>query len=184
TRRCNRSLARSPPRRPGSVGRIRRAVSSSSVWTRGSNMNDSRRVRTRRGAAAARCLSLLLVAGDAACNGPFDAPNQNYGTLQDLKGRVAVLTATQGLLVPTRASFFFNAQTLGILGREGYNLDVSNPQAIPNWYTVLGPDLAAGVWTNAYRVFKQANLVVNALDGVVDMTDAEKEGIRGFAQTM
>ena len=51
-------------------------------------MNDSRRVRTRRGAAAARCLSLLLVAGDAACNGPFDAPNQNYGTLQDLKGRV------------------------------------------------------------------------------------------------
>src|SRR6266516_5820832 len=65
-------------------------------------------------------------------NGPFDASNQNFATIQDLTGpnpsRVAVLTATQGLLAVTRASFAFNAQTLGILGREGYNLDVSNPQ--------------------------------------------------------
>ncbi len=135
----------------------------------------------------------FLAAALAACNGPFDAPNQNYGTLEDLRSnpsRAAVLAATLGLLTGTRASFGFNAQTLGILGREGYNLDVSNPQAIPNWYTVLSPNLAAGVWTNGYQVFKQANVVTAALDRVTDtnrvtgMTDAEKEGVRGFAQTI
>jgi starch-binding outer membrane protein, SusD/RagB family len=134
-------------------------------------------------AADARSLFALLLVASSACNGAFDAPNQNFGTLQDLTGRVAILTATQGLLVPTRTSFAFNAQTLGILGREGYNLDVSNPQAIPNFYTVLG-DLAAGVWNNTYRVFKQANLVISAANAAGDLTDREKEAVRGFAQTV
>jgi hypothetical protein len=128
----------------------------------------------------------LLAVTLSSCNGPFDAPNQNAGTLQDLTAtptRVGVLTATQGLLTLSRLSFGFNALTLGIFGREGYNLDVSNPQNIPNYYTVLG-DLTAGVWTNAYRAFEQANLVTGALDRVIDMTAAEREGVRGFAQTM
>jgi hypothetical protein len=128
----------------------------------------------------------LLAVTLSSCNGPFDAPNQNAGTLQDLTAtptRVGVLTATQGLLTLSRLSFGFNALTLGIFGREGYNLDVSNPQNIPNYYTVLG-DLTAGVWTNAYRAFEQANLVTGALDRVADMTAAEREGVRGFAQTM
>src|SRR5260370_23153182 len=93
------------------------------------------------------------------------------------------MTATQGLISLTRGSANFNALTLGIFGREGYNLDVSNPQNIPNFYTVLG-NLAAGVWNNTYQAFEQANLVMGALDRVVDMTGAEREGVRGFAQTI
>ena len=135
----------------------------------------------------------FLAAALHACHGPFDAPNQNYGPLEDLRSnpsRAAVLTATLGLLAATRASptgfnsLGFNAVTLGSLGREGYNLDVSNPQAIANIYTVLSPNLAAGVWANCYQVFRQANVVMAALDRVTGMSDAEKEGVRGFAQTI
>ncbi len=146
----------------------------------------SRTFRPLRAVARARYVVPLLAVTWTSCNGPFDAPNQNAGTLQDLTGtptRVGVLTATQGLLTLTRASFGFNALTLGVLGREGYSLDVSNPQNIPNFYTVLG-NLAAGVWTNTYQAFEQANLVLGALDRVIDMTAAEREGVRGFAQTI
>src|SRR5207248_2356960 len=72
---------------------------------------------------------------------------------------------------------------LGILGREGYNLDVSNPQNVEGFYTVLG-DLAAGAWNNTYQVFEQGNVVMRALDRVVLMSEPEKEGVRGFVQTI
>ena len=140
--------------------------------------------RTLSGFVRVRTLFASLVVASGACNGSFDAPNQNFGTLQDLNNRTAVLTATQGLLVNTRLSYGFVVQTHGILGREGYNLDVSNPQAIPNEYTVISPNLAAGVWGDTYRVFKQANLVVKALPAITNMTAAERDGVIGFAQTM
>jgi hypothetical protein len=130
----------------------------------------------------AALLGLGLVLG--AC-GEFDAPDQNSGTLNDLESgtpsRAAVNTATQGLLAGVRGSN--SSLLLGIFGREAYSLDVSNPQNIPQFYTVATPGLGA-YWTGAYGNMKQANVIMKALDNVVGMTDAEKEGVRGFAKTI
>src|SRR5262245_30892979 len=88
-----------------------------------------------------KVLGPLAMAGGlilgAGCK-TLDAPNQNYGTLGDLTGspsRVAMATATQSLLGfgqgfqggGIRSAFNFNAESEGWLGREVYNLDVSNP---------------------------------------------------------
>lgn len=135
-------------------------------------------------------VSALVFVGVLGACGDFDAPNQNAGTLDELtKGtpaRVAVATAAQGLLAGLRGAYAFNAQTLGILGREGYNLDVSNPQAVPAFYTLPAGSGFQNLsyWTGAYTSNKQADVVIKALDNVVGMTDAEKEGVRGFAKTL
>ncbi len=128
----------------------------------------------------AACLGLSLVLGGCT---DLDAPNQNAGTLNELESgtpsRAAVNTATQGLLAGVRGAN--RALVLGILGREAYSLDVSNPQNTPQFYTVQNQLTA---YWGAYVNNKQADIVLKALDNVVGMTDGEKEGIRGFAKTL
>src|SRR5574341_1817596 len=131
-----------------------------------------------------RSLAALLSAGLllGGCK-DIDAPNQNAGTLDDLLGtpsRAAVPTATQGLFSGMRGAI--RALQLGILGREAYSLDVSNPQNTPQFYTVHNQLTA--YWTGAYTNNKQASVILTALDNVVGMTDGEKEGSRGFVKTV
>jgi hypothetical protein len=133
----------------------------------------------------------------ASCH--FDVPNQNFNTISDLTGsnpsRSSVATATQGLLgsvAGTNAglrNFFttgFNPQTTGILGREVYNLDVSNPQNIPTFYQPTQGNSFKNlqVWNAPYATIYQANVVLGAIDNVIQTTAAEKEGVKGVAQTV
>jgi hypothetical protein len=131
-----------------------------------------------RGARVALSLTAFVA---AACT-PIDAPDQNAPALSDLTGTPsvsAITTAAQGLIRGMRDNN--PTQLYSVLGREGYNLDPSNPQTEPAFYTTLG-DLAQ--WAGPYRNIKLANLVLEPLDRVVGLTDAEKEGIRGFAKTV
>lgn len=126
-------------------------------------------------ALAGLCLTL------AACD-EFDAPNQNSGTLDDLAGaptRVAVNTATQGLFSGIRGAN--RALTLGILGREAYSLDVSNPQNTPQFYVTYNQ--LTGYW-GYYGWAKQGDYVINSLANVTGITPGEKEGVIGFVQTV
>src|SRR2546427_2215991 len=140
-----------------------------------------REMRTiRRLGLVAVSLGVTLV---GACK-TLDAPDQNASTLQELTtgtpSRAAVLTAASGLLPGLRTAGPCRA-TCGYLGREGYNLDPSNPQNVPINF-ITGGDLA--IWANSYTNDLEANVIVRALDNAVGFTDAEKEGIRGFAQTI
>lgn len=122
-----------------------------------------------------------LVVTLAAC-GEFDAPNQNSGTLDDLAGapsRVAVNTAAQGLFSGIRGAN--RALVLGILGREAYSLDVSNPQNTPQFYVTFNQ--LTGYW-GYYGWAKQGDYVINSLANVTGMTPGEKEGVIGFVQTV
>lgn len=134
-------------------------------------------MRTHMAAAlAGLCLTL------AACD-DFDAPNQNSGTLDDLAGaptRVAVTTATQGLFSGIRGAN--RALVLGILGREAYSLDVSNPQNTPQFYVTFNQ--LTGYFAGYYGWAKQADYVIQSLSTVTGITAGEKEGIIGFAQTV
>ncbi|MSR07065.1 MAG: RagB/SusD family nutrient uptake outer membrane protein [Gemmatimonadetes bacterium] len=136
----------------------------------------SRAMRTKLAAALAG-LGLTL----AAC-GEFDAPNQNSGTLDDLAGSptaVAVNTATQGLFGGIRGAN--RTLTLGILGREAYSLDVSNPQNTPQFYVTFNQ--LTGYW-GYYGWAKQGDYIIGSLPKVTGITAGEKEGTIGFVQTV
>src|SRR2546426_2421667 len=155
-------------------------------------MTRTQRNRAMRTKAAA-LLGLGLALG--AC-GTFDAPDQNASTTADLTGtpnKVTIGTASQGLLgsvtgtnVGVRNIFGTNRGNMGILGRESYNLDVSNPQNIPTFYTSQGGNSFKNLttWTGPYATINQANIIFKGADVATGLTAAERSGLKGFAETI
>ncbi len=137
-------------------------------------------MRTIKALRAVAAVSAVMIAG--ACNS-LDAPDQNANTLSGLTSspsRAAIVTATQGLLAGVRGA----GPCTGLcayLGREGFNLDPSNPQNVSTTY-IVGADFSA--WTTPYQNNKQADIVIQGLTTVTGMTAAEKEGVAGIAQTV
>lgn len=143
-------------------------------------------------------LALLAVAAAAfgCSDSTFDVPNPNgpeLGNLQNNPTAPAVIDATQGLLVGARAGISAQAgyiAHLGILGRESYTLDNSDPRFVDQ---MVGGDLNPGDgafggsgWAVRYANIRLGNIVLNALDnpGLTGFSNAQKEGIRGFVKTM
>lgn len=136
---------------------------------------------------------LMLVT--AACSDTFDVPDLNNPGLESLENNPtlsAILDATQGLMIGSRAGI--SGQTgyvahLGMMGRESLTFDNSDPRYFDE---ILAGDLIAGNgafggsgWTARYRNIRNANIVLNALEGeIVGLTTADSEGIRGFAKTL
>src|SRR4051812_6996951 len=128
--------------------------------------------------------AMLLVTG--ACKN-IDAPDQNSSTLQELTGsptRAVVVSATQGLFGGLRAAGPCTGNC-AYLGREGMNLDPSNPQNVSTLY-FNGGDFSQ--WTSTYANNRQADIVLEAIgklssDPVTGMTDGQKAGVRGLVYT-
>lgn len=145
--------------------------------------------------AATVAVLVVLSLSVVACS-DFDSPDLNASTTSDLSGspsRVAIATAAQGLLgsvtgtnVGVRNIFGTNRGNMGILGREAYNLDVSNPQNIPTFYTSSGGNSFKNLttWTGPYATINQANIVFKGAAAVTGLTAAEREGLKGFAETV
>jgi starch-binding outer membrane protein, SusD/RagB family len=126
----------------------------------------------------------VLVSG--ACKN-IDAPDQNASTLQELTGtptRAVVISSLQGLFGGLRAAGPCTGNC-AYLGREGMNLDPSNPQNVNVTY-FNGGDFSQ--WTSTYQNNRQADIVLEAIgklssDGVTGMTDVQKAGARGIVYT-
>jgi len=116
--------------------------------------------------------------------------DQNSGSLIDLQNNpnpTSLATAAQGLFIGNRLDVPLWLILIGSQGREGWSLDPSDP----GWRNVLvifdNTTFYAGSfmgWRDLYQNIKQASVVLKATDAVTGLTDAQKEGIRGFAKTL
>jgi hypothetical protein len=128
-----------------------------------------------------------------ACAG-FDISDLNNPALDDLENHptpTSINSAATGMLIGLRNGW--GAQNgfiplLAILGREGYNLDQSDPRFVTE---MLGGPLDGGspafggnLWPQPYANIRTQNVALAALEKVAGMTDAQKEGVRGFTKTM
>ena len=128
------------------------------------------------------------------CDNDLVVPDFNNPSLEELEGnptRVLVNTAAQGLLIGTRAQMGTRngyVSLLGILGRESYNFDGSDPRFITEMLDGEldpgSPAFGANLWTLRYQNIRNANILLNALDKVERMSAEELEAIRGFAKTI
>jgi len=115
----------------------------------------------------------------------FNAPNVD-GLLNNPDAGT-VNTAVIGLLVGARGSVGTFGQTLGIFGREMYNLDQADARFVLSWLVEpltpggFGVDIG---WTNTYRQVLQAETILGAVEKVGNYTTAQKEGVKGFTKTM
>ncbi|HEV2751904.1 MAG TPA: RagB/SusD family nutrient uptake outer membrane protein [Gemmatimonadales bacterium] len=140
-------------------------------------------MRTIASLVAGSTLLVLVACKDLA------VPDLNNTSLDDLLNHptaAKIANATQGLLTGTRENVAFYVRDLGIFGREGFDLEPTEPRTVTQ--LMEGPldpgSFGGGQWTAAYADIRNVNILMHALDKDVDMIDPDKEAVRGFAQTI
>jgi hypothetical protein len=137
----------------------------------------------------AALVALGLVACAVAACREVTVPNYNSPNVDQLTAAptaASVNPTVLGLLVGARATAGTYALTLGVLGREVYNLDGAEPRNVLGY--LVGPLEPGGFgtdlgWTATYRQLLTAFTVLEAVDRAGDYTPAQKEAVRGFTKT-
>jgi hypothetical protein len=132
---------------------------------------------------------IALLAGVGGCR-EVTLPNYNSPSTEQLLTNptaATVNTTIAGLLVGIRGSVGTWATTLGVLGREIYNLDTAEPRNVNAF--LVGPLEPGGFgtdmgWTATYRNLRTAVTVLDAVEKVTNYTPAQKAAVRGFVKTI
>ena len=138
----------------------------------------------------------LVFLAATACN-DLDVGDLNNPALDEFQNNPtpsALNVAATGLLVGLRTGIAEPngyIVLLGIMGREGFNLNTnSDPRYIDEMVTgPLDPGsgaFGANIWPQRYANIRNTNVVLNAVDRVNPnlMTAEQQEGLRGFAKTI
>ena len=150
--------------------------------------------RNHYGRAATALIALLLAF--TACS-DLTSPNQDGEDLVNLTDnptRALINGAVTGMLI-TNAAYFGAPNgypiVLGILGRTAYNLDIADPRFVTNFLqSDLGPAsggaFGGNFWPQPYSNIQAGNQTLIGLGNLPadEMTEAEKEGVRGFVKMM
>ena len=134
--------------------------------------------------------SMLALAGCSS----LTVPDYNNPSIEELQGNptpTTIAQAAQGMLIGSRA--MMGAQNgyvslLGIIGRESYNFDPADPRFITEM--LIGPldggspAFGGNLYGQPYLTIRLGNTLLDAVDKVSGLTDAEKETVRGFAKTI
>ncbi len=153
-------------------------------------MNTRNHVRMPRVAVLA---ALVTGSGLAAC-GSLDVPDLNDPGLDEFQNNPtpsSIAAAATGMLVEARTDIGATngyVSHLGILGRESYNFDGSDPRFITEMLEgSLNPGnrvYGGNFWENPYKNIRNGNILLKAIDAVVGLEDAQKEAARGFTKTI
>ncbi|MEO6444689.1 MAG: RagB/SusD family nutrient uptake outer membrane protein [Gemmatimonadaceae bacterium] len=142
--------------------------------------------------AALRRVAVMTVLGASAFAGAckeVTVPNYNSPNVDGLLNRpdaATINTTVLGLLVGARAVVGTYSQTLGIFGREMYNLDQADARFVLSWLVEpltpggFGVDIG---WSATYRQVLTAQTILDVVDKVPDYSTLQKEGVKGFAKT-
>ncbi|UCF18431.1 MAG: RagB/SusD family nutrient uptake outer membrane protein [Gemmatimonadota bacterium] len=138
-------------------------------------------------------LGLLVL---AACEDAFnveDFNNEGLETLLDNPSRSGIGAAATGLLITVRDEFDDRngyVSLLGILGRESYNFDGSDPRFITEMLegdlNPSSPAFGGNLWGERYANIRTGAIILGAVEAISDaeLSPEEKEATRGYAKTM
>lgn len=133
-------------------------------------------------------ITVLAVLSLGGCS-DLTVPDLNNPSTEDLTENptpAAVATSAQGLLRTSRDNLGEMIPRIGAFGREGYPMSQTGASLVG---TVVNPLNGANFpgntgWDAPYQNIRDANLVLTAVDGVAEYSDAEKAAIRGFTKTL
>jgi hypothetical protein len=126
---------------------------------------------------------MVALAASAACE--LDGPSLNNPIVGGDATRSSAIATAQGLMVNVRNISTALVVNFGIWGRELYNMPAEEPR--PIFDNLIGPrdpnSFGSGAAFN-YGTLVEVRELLRTVDGLENMTDAEKEGIRGWAKTV
>ncbi len=122
----------------------------------------------------------------AACNPDLTVPNLNNPSAGGSATRSTVVANAQGLIGNVRGMATSNVvSSFGVWGREAYALAPEEPR--PYTDNLIGPrdpnSFGSGAYFN-YGTLVQVSSLLQAVDAVSNMTDEEKQAVRGWANTV
>lgn len=146
---------------------------------------------TRNLRITAAVFGLMTLAGCKTLD-VLDLNNPGLEGLQSNPTAVGVNTAAVGLLVGLRTGIAEPngyIVLLGIMGREGYNLNTSSdPRYVSEMVTGPlspgSPAFGGNIWPQRYANIRNSVILLNSVGNTPGLTDAQKEGIRGLAKTV
>jgi hypothetical protein len=132
----------------------------------------------------------VVVAGLTVLTGCNDltVPNLNSPSVEDLTGNPTVnsiVAAAQGMMATSRGNTSGRVMFFGVYGRETYDLRPEEPRTTTD--RLIGPVdpvNGGGFWGGEYTDIQNGLILLDALDAVDDMPDADKEAVRGFTKTV
>jgi len=122
-----------------------------------------------------------------------DLNNASTDELADAPSAAAVVAGATGLLIGHRARIADQngyVALVGVLGREGYNLNVETDA---RFITEMlegdaldpgSPRFGGNFWADRYANIRNGNVVLDAVSKIVEWSDAQKAAVRGFTRTI
>jgi starch-binding outer membrane protein, SusD/RagB family len=132
-----------------------------------------------------RRLSLAALIGVAGCN-PDNVPSFNDPAVGP-SDRPLLQNLASGILAEQRGGVAGLISNVGIFGRESYNYTGSEPRNVTLFLSTFPLDNSGftnGQWDARFRNIRNAINLITIADGASFLTDAEKNAVRGFANTM
>ena len=134
---------------------------------------------------ATRLLLALTVFAAGACTFNTTDPN-NPSAIGTNPSQTEVAAAVIGIIQAARNDASNWNLTTGILGREAYRFDGSEPRYISE--LLQSPwdagGFGAGHWLAEYQAIRSANQLLDVIDGASGLTAGDIKATRGFAETM
>jgi hypothetical protein len=123
-----------------------------------------------------------------SCNIVEEVPDYNNPSLEEITESptaASVNALATGVLIGAREQPEDYIYVTGIVGREMYDFDVATLSTSQLILGPLDPGQWGGLgWESQYQNVRNVKLLLSALERVENMTDEEKEGIRGYAKTI
>ncbi len=137
----------------------------------------------RRIAGAAVALAAFL-----GCDADrLNIPNFNESPVDQTADRALLQNAISGILGEQRAGMAGLVSNVGIFGRESFNYTSSEPRNITLFLATFPLDNSGftnGQWDARFRNMRNAVNVIRQIAPATFINDAEKNAVRGFANTM
>ena len=130
-------------------------------------------------------VALLALFG---CNADrLSIPNFNESLVDQPADRALLQNAVSGILGEQRVLMAGLVSNVGIFGRESYNYTSSEPRNITLFLATFPLDNSGftnGQWDGRFRNMRNAVNVIRQVAPATFINDAEKNAVRGFANTM
>jgi len=135
-------------------------------------------------------LLAFAVLGLGACDFVISNPN-NPEPIGQNPSRQRVANAAAGILIASRQNAADFVLDVGIIGREAYRFDGSDPRFVTELLGEAGGALDPGSrafggdhWLEHYSAIASANELLNVIGTATALSAAEQRATRGFAETM